>query len=415
MAGSTTDTSTEAPPRHRRTPTQWARRELFSSWWNTLLTLLVAPLLAWVTFGFLRFLFVTGQWEIIEVNLANLMVGRFPRDQLWRLWVGASILALSVGAGTGMMAATAREAAIAAGREVQVVWNQRLGRLGPPVVLVLVMIVFVRTPLPIALLGAVMVVFLAAQRLGRRVPQPQRGRLNIAVLLGIVLALYAVTGFGGVPRGAWGGFLLTMYYTLATLVIAYPIGVALALGRRSSLPVVRGTCMAYIEFFRGSPLIVLLFVGWLVLPFFLPAGFPTPDLPTRALVIFVLFTSAYVAEIVRGGLQSVPRGQVEAAQATGLSPWHQTRLVVLPQALRTVIPSLVGQAISLYKDTTLVLIIAQLDLLRVATTITQQPAFRGQGLHAETLLFASLLYWVASYWLSRESQRLEARLGVGTR
>lgn len=404
-----------SPPMRQVGAATWVRRELFSSWWNGLLTVLVAPLVLWAGYHLLRFLFVTGRWEIVEANLTNLMVGRFPRDAFERLWIGAAILAVAIGLGSGVVGAAAREAAVAAGRDPSVTWHDRLRRAGPPLVLLVVMAAFVRTPTPLVLLAGVAVLGTVANRLGARVAPRHRRWLNLGVVVGIVAALYAVSGFGGVPRGAWGGFLLTTYYTIAALLLAFPIGIALALGRRSSLPLVRVGCSIYIEFFRGAPLIALLFIGWLVLPFFLPPAFPTPNLVTRALIIFTLFTSAYVAEIVRSGLQSVPRGQVEAAQALGLSPWKQTRLVVLPQAIRTVIPALVGQAISLFKDTTLVLIIGQLDLLAVAQNITQQEAFRGQGYIAESLIFVSLIYWVASYWMSRESQRLEARLGVGVR
>lgn len=413
-----TDTNREpagAPPFRRVAPGRWMRRELFSTWWNTLLTLVLIPLVVWVVYRFAYFLLVSGQWRIIEVNLANLMVGRFPRDELWRLWLGLAILATTVGLGSGLTAATSREAAIAAGRDTEDPWHGRIRRLGPPLTLLVVLTIFVRTPLPIVLMLGVVLLAVAANLAGQRVPPAVRRWVYLAVFLGVLAALQAISGFGGVPRRLWGGLLLTAYFTLGTLVIAYPVGVMVALGRRSSLPLVRIGSRVYIELFRGSPLIVLLFMGWLILPFFLPSGFPTPDLITRALVIFVLFTSAYVAEIVRGGLQSLPRGQIEAAQALGLSPWRQTRLVVLPQALRNVIPALVGQAISLFKDTTLVLIIGLLDLLAVAQNITSQSEFLARGLHTETLVFVSLIYWVASYWLSRTSQRLEARLGVGTR
>lgn len=407
--------SAATPPTASVGPAEWIRRELFPDRWNGLLTLLVAPVLLWALYAAGRFVFVTGRWEIIEVNLTNLMVGRYPRDAFAQLWAGAAILAVSIGLGAGVVGAAAREAALAAGRHDTPPWHDRLRRAAPPLVLVVVLVVFVRTPTPIALLVGVAVLGVVANRVGARVPPERRRWLNVAVLAGIVLALATLTGFGSVPRAAWGGFLLTGYYTLATLVLAFPLGVALALGRRSSLPVVRVGCSVFIEFFRGSPLIALLFVGWLVLPFFLPPAFPTPNLVTRALIIFTLFTAAYIAEIVRSGLQAVPRGQVEAAQALGLSPWKQTRLIVLPQALRAAIPALVGQAISLFKDTTLVLIIGQQDLLSIAQSITQQDAFRGQGYIAETLIFAGLIYWVGSYWMSRESQRLEARLGVGVR
>jgi general L-amino acid transport system permease protein len=404
-----------SPPVQQVTPGRWIRDSLFSSVWNTLLTLVMAPLLAWAAYQFLRFLFVSGRWEIVEVNLTNFMVGGFPRDQLGRLWVALAVMAVAIGLGAGVTAATAKESAIAAGRDISVGYRDRLQRGGPPLVLLVVLVVFVRSALPIVLLLGVLVGGAAAFVLGQRIPPRSRGRVNLVVVAAILLALTGISGFGGVPRGAWGGLLLTAYYTIGALLLAFPIGVALALGRRSTLPVVRVGCAVFIEFFRGSPLIALLFVGWLILPFFLPPGFPTVNLVTRALIIFVLFTSAYVAEIVRGGLQSVPRGQREAAQALGLSPWKQTRLVILPQALRSVIPALVGQAISLYKDTTLVLIIGQVELLGVAQAVTQQSRFLGQGYIAETLMFVSLIYWVGSYWMSRESQRLEARLGVGTR
>lgn len=252
-------------------------------------------------------------------------------------------------------------------------------------------------------------------RLARRIPATRRGTIPLIVVAGIVGSLISISAFGGVPRSGRGGLLITTYYTIGALVIAYPLGIVFALGRRSTLPMVRWVCTTYIEFFRGSPLITLLFTGWLVLPFFLPAGFPTPTLVTRALIIFTLFTSAYVAEIVRGGLQAVGRGQWEAAQALGLSPWKQTRLIVLPQALRAVIPGLVGQAISLFKDTTLVLIIGQQDLLAIGQNVTKQDAFLGKGYITESLVFVGLVYWVASYWMSKESQRLEVRLGVGQR
>jgi general L-amino acid transport system permease protein len=411
----TAATTAATPPSQQTTPARWVRDNLFSTWWNGLLTLVMAPLLAWIAWSFLRFVFVTARWEIIEANLTSLMIGLYPRGELARLWVAIAGMTVAIGLGAGITAATARETAIAAGRDLTPGIRDRLQRAGPPLVLLLVLVAFVRTALPLVLLAGVIVAGAAAFLAGRRVPHRLRGRLNVLAVAGILGALWSISAFGGVPRTAWGGLLLTAYYTIGALLLAFPIGVALALGRRSTLPAVRIGCAIFVEFFRGSPLIGLLFVGWLILPFFLPPGFPTPNLVTRALIIFTLFTSAYVAEIVRGGLQSVPRGQREAAQALGLSPWKQTRLVILPQALRSVIPALVGQAISLYKDTTLVLIIGQLELLSVAQAITQQDRFLGQGYIIETLVFVSLIYWVGSYWMSRESQRLEARLGVGTR
>jgi len=416
MASLIAPTSNPSGPLAQRLDTAaWMRQNLFSSPFNTLLTLTFGPLVALIGYQFLRFVLFTGRWEVVERNLTLFMVGTFPRDQLWRLWLAMGILAVTAGLTAGVIGAATRTAAIAAGRPTQVATAERVRRLGPPAALAFSILVFARTISAFVLSAAIVGAGVVAMRFSGRLPVRVRRLIGPIAVVGVVLALLVVSLFGGVPRTQWGGLLITTYYTIAALIIAYPVGIVFALGRRSTLPLVRWVCTIYIEFFRGSPLITLLFTGWLVLPFFLPPGFPTPGLVTRALIIFVLFTSAYVAEIVRGGLQAVGRGQVEAAQALGLSPWKQTRLVVLPQALRAVIPGLVGQAISLFKDTTLVLIIGQTDLLAVAQIVTKQNDFLGQGYIAESLMFVAVVYWIASYWLSRESQRLEARLGVGLR
>jgi general L-amino acid transport system permease protein len=403
------------PPLRKASPVEWARQNLFNTWYNALLTLVLAPAIVWVVLRALQFVFVTGRWEIIRVNLTTFMVGLFPRGQLWRPWVALAILAVVVGLGLGVTARATLTAAEAKGLDLRRSPLQTLRRTGPMLALLGVMVVFVRTATPILLLVAVVVVGIGSYLVGRRLP-PGAGRwVNLGVLAGLAAAYVVMTRFGGAPVERWGGFMLTAFLTLGGIALSFPLGVLLALGRRSSLPAVRIVCVGYIEFFRGSPLIALLFMGWLLIGFFLPPGTPTPDRVWRALIVFILFTAAYVAEIVRGGLQSVPEGQREAAVALGLSPWTVTRRIVLPQALRNVIPAMVGQFISLYKDTSLVFVIGVLELLRVARAVTQQPEFLGQGLHAETLLFVSFIYWVGSYWMSRESQRLERRLGVGER
>ena len=160
---------------------------------------------------------------------------------------------------------------------------------------------------------------------------------------------------------------------------------------------------------------MLLLLANVALGFFVPSNL-APSTATRAIVVLTLFTAAYMAEIVRGGLQSVPRGQIEAAKALGLSPVRQTSYIVLPQALRNVIPAQIGQLISLFKDTTLAgLAMALFELLTVSAAITAQEAFSGQGLIGETITFAALMFWIVAFTMSRESQRLERRLGVGTR
>lgn len=404
----------EGPPAGL-SPAEWIRANLFNTWYNAVLTLVFAPLIAWVVFRALRFVFVSGRWEIIRVNLLNFMVGTFPRAEVWRPWAAIMILAVVVGVGLGVTSRATLEAAEARGASTRTGPLQALRRGAPPLALLVVLVVFARTVTPLLLLVGAVILGAGGYLLGRRVPPRHRRWANLGVVVGMVAAYAALTTFGGVPVDNWGGLMLTLFLAAGGISLSFPLGVALALGRRSTLPAVRAVCVGYIELIRGTPLIALLFMGWLLLPFFLPVGFPIPSRPWRALIIFVLFTAAYVAEIVRGGLQGVPKGQYEASMALGLSPWKQTRLVVLPQALRSVIPAMVGQFISLYKDTSLVLVIGLLDLLAVGRRVTQQPGFLGQGLHAEALLFVSFVYWAVCYWMSRESQMLEKRLGVGER
>src|SRR5918999_3519699 len=404
----------ERPPEQRLTPAEWVRENLFSSWFNTLLTLVFALLLGWAIFRAAQFVFFDARWEVIERNMTNLMVSRFPREELWRVWAALFVLAAALGLGTGA-SNSLRRAEVEEGRAEPAPRRDALRRAAPLVVLVVVLLVFARSLEATVLTVGVAAVAVAFRLLGARVPRRLVRWAALVVFVGIMLAFAIIIGFGGVGWNQWGGLLLTVFLAVGGILLSFPLGVLLALGRRSSFRAVRLVCVVYIELIRGVPLIALLFMAAFMLGFFLPPGVGRPDEVTRALVAFVLFTAAYVAEIVRGGLQSVPRGQIEAAQAIGLSPLKTTRLIVLPQALRAVIPGLVGQFISLFKDTSLVFIIGLTDLLAVAELATKQPDFLAQGLIFETLVFISFIYWAGSYWMSRESQRLETRLGVGER
>jgi general L-amino acid transport system permease protein len=290
-----------------------------------------------------------------------------------------------------------------------------LRRLGPVVVLVSVLLWFSGSLENLVFVLAIAGVGAVFNVVGRRAPRRLERFVPLVVLGGVLVAFLIIVAFGGIKWNDWGGFMLTIFLAVGGILISFPVGVLLALGRRSSLPAVRIVCTAYIELIRGVPLVALLFMGVFMIGFFLPEGIERPDNVVRVLIALVMFTSAYVAEIVRGGLQSVPAEQVEAAQALGLSPYRTTRKIVLPQALRSVIPGLVGQFISLYKDTSLVFIVGLADLLTISENLTKQPDFLAQGLIVETLLFASFIYWTGSYWMSRESQRLERRLGLGER
>jgi general L-amino acid transport system permease protein len=390
------------------------RENLFATRLDTLLTIVFGLVVAWFVYRLGRFVFVDARWEIIDRNITNLMVSRFPRDELWRVWAALVVLAASLGFGVGTTAA-ARRRGVEEGRAAAVPERaSSLRRAGPALLLVAALLWFAQSLSATLLTVVVAAVGAGAYFLGRRVSlRGTRGAL--VVLAGIVLAFGFVMAFDGVGWENWGGFMLTVFLAVGGILLAFPFGVLLALGRRSTFPAVRAVCVTYIELFRGVPLIAVLFMGAFMIGFLLPPGVDRPSLVTRALIGLVLFTAAYVAEIVRGGLQGVPAGQVEAAQALGLSPVRITTRIVLPQALRNVIPGLVGQFISLYKDTSLVAIIGLTELLNVSRNITAQPDFLAQGLIVETLLFAAFVYWTGAYWMSRESQRLERRLGLGER
>ena len=210
----------------------------------------------------------------------------------------------------------------------------------------------------------------------------------------------------------WGGILLTLVLSTVSILFSFPIGVLLALGRRSRLPVVKAVSVLFIEIVRGVPLITILFMAQVMLPLFLPLEW-TFDRVIRAMAGMTFFTAAYLAEIVRGGLQIVPHEQVEAARSLGLSELFVTGLVVLPQALRAVIPAIMGQFVSVFKDTSLVAIVGLLDLLGILQSIIKQREFLGTV--REVYLFAGLFYFIISYGMSHASRRLEASLGVSDR
>lgn len=399
----------------------WARENLFNTWYNGLLTVVLGAGLAAAGLNALRYVLVTARWAVIRQNLTNIMVWLWPfRPSVVRPWVALLLIVATVGF---LLGRTARRLAEHDAEDPEQLdlpsWRQAAPqlarRLWPFGLLLVALGWYSGSPVVWGLELLVVADLLALYWAGLHLPRRLSGWAPALAASGLIAAYGTLSWFGGVGFGRWGGLLLTVFVATAGIVLSFPGGVLLALGRRSSFPAVRAACIVYIELIRGVPLITLLFMGNLMLPLFLPAGLARIDPITRALIAIVLFTSAYIAEIVRGGLQSVPRGQVEAAQALGLSPVKQTRLIVLPQALRNVIPAMVGQFISLLKDTSLLALIGLTELFGAVRKITSQGAFVGQGLLAETLVFASFVYWVFCYTMSRESQRLERRLGLGER
>jgi len=242
---------------------------------------------------------------------------------------------------------------------------------------------------------------------------------RLALLWLLVLAVVALLMWGGgvlgrmlglpyVENNLWGGLPLTLLLAVCGIALAFPLGVLLALGRRSSLPAVRALCVGYIELIRGVPLISLLFMASVMFPLFLPDGWEVDKL-LRAQLAIVLFVAAYVAETVRGGLQSIPKGQFESAAALGLGGWQQMRCVILPQALGAVIGPLTGLFISLFKDTSLVMIIGLFDLTQAAKAALSDAQWQGYSL--EAYVFIAAIYFLFCWGMSRYSRTLEQRAG----
>jgi general L-amino acid transport system permease protein len=239
--------------------------------------------------------------------------------------------------------------------------------------------------------------------------------LALVLVFGYPLIAYGLLygGLFGLPMVQtyqWGGLMLTLVLAVVGIVLSLPLGILLALGRRSRMPVIRAASITYIEVWRGVPLITVLFMASVMLPLFFP-GDVTLDKLLRAMIGIVLFQSAYMAEVVRGGLQAIPRGQYEAAEALGLGYWQSMGLVILPQALKLVIPGIVNTFIALFKDTTLVLIIGLFDLLGVVQQSFADPKWLGYSV--EGYLFAGLVYWMFCFGMSRYSQTLERELSRG--
>jgi general L-amino acid transport system permease protein len=221
-------------------------------------------------------------------------------------------------------------------------------------------------------------------------------------------------GLGVVPTALWGGILVTVVVSSIGIVFSLPLGILLALGRRSDLPVVRLGCIVFIEFVRGVPLITVLFMASVMLPLFVPESF-APDKLVRALIGVALFASAYMAEAIRAGLTAIARGQYEAARALGLGYWRTMGLVILPQALRVTLPNIVNVFIALFKDTTLVFVVGIFDFLRTIETARDDPKWATPNITVTGYAFAALFYFICCYGMSRYARRMEARLSRAER
>jgi general L-amino acid transport system permease protein len=383
----------------------WLRQNLFNGWASSIATIVVGVLSAVALVFVVEWAVTDARWGVVTTNFRLFMVGQYPLEEAWRVWLAlliASVLTGVSAASTTSRATRTLAAGLAAGQALLGLLAV-FSELGPVVGAAL------------ALNGAaVAVAFLVALR------YPVRRRVQaVAWLLALPLLFALLEGVGGVflrevPTNLWGGLLLTFLLAIGGILLSFPIGVLLALGRRSELPVVRALSTAYIEIIRGVPLVTLLFMAAILLPLVLPGGLRI-DHVYRALAGITLFSAAYVAENVRGGLQAIPSGQIEAANAIGLNAFQRNRYIVLPQALRAVIPANVGLFISLLKDTTLVAIAGTglLELLGIGNAVVAQPEWIGAKI--EVYIFISVVFFFLCYVMSRASYRLEEEMGVGKR
>src|SRR3989442_363947 len=302
---------------------RWARRNLFATAADSTLSVICISLCLWMMSSLVSWALFTAHWEVVAENSRVFMVGTYPRDMMWRPWAGAAILSLLCGMAMGGVAGPSKAITLP-----MLVLSLAGGAGGH----VLEFTALAYSSLCVALAG---IGWLAAALWG-----PVRRFSAIAGAVGI-MAIALLLAPAGMER--WGGLLMSVLFTLLASVLSVPLGVALAFGRRSRYPSARIICTAYIEVMRSLPLILVVYCIWIVMPLLMPAN-AGPDLG-RGLLGFTLFFAAYVAEYVRSGLQSVPRGQVEAAQSLGMAPGQVNRDIVLPQAIRVVMPALVGNVL----------------------------------------------------------------------
>jgi general L-amino acid transport system permease protein len=365
-----------APPVSDASVLGWMRQNLFASWRDTILTLLAAAVIIYFLPGMLDFLFFSAVWsgEDRSVCLTVAQGGQLPDD-----WKGACW-------------------AYVADRFTQfMVGSYPRDQLWRPI---LVVVLFVALLIPFLMPKA-----------------PRKGLNAILLLVALPIVSYFLLlggyfGLSHVETPLWGGLMVTLILSFVGIVVSFPVGILLALGRRSKLPVLRTVCIAFIELIRGVPLITVLFMASVLLPLFLTPG-NNIDKFLRALVGVSIFASAYMAEVIRGGLQAIPKGQYEAADALGLNYFHKMTFIILPQAIKLVIPGIVNSFISMFKDTSLVTIISMYDLLGIVKASFGDSGWITPVTPITGLIFAGFVFWLFCFGMSRYSSFIERRLDTG--
>ncbi|MCH8808344.1 MAG: amino acid ABC transporter permease [Proteobacteria bacterium] len=431
-------TAARSAPLSETTVLGWLRKNLFSSWTNTALTIISIYIIYAAVKGFYVWGVADAVWvakdrrECFDISIDgacwagviqwmnNFIYGRYPRGELWRVNLGGLMLVLwmaplwvprvkdkiLIGMSTVFLYPFLAGYFFAGGEKG--IFMQVMVTLGIVCLIgnTLNMIIGVSSGRG---LREVMI-----QKLGKQDASDESQRNTIlAIFVGALVVVFVLQmwwTFEAVSWTKWGGMFLTLVISGIGIAAALPLGIFLALGRRSKLPVIRVLCTAFIEIFRSVPLITVLFMATTMFPLFMPEGVPLNKL-TQVIIAVCLFSGCYMAETVRAGLQAIPNGQYEAAHTIGLGYWGTMGLIVMPQALKHMIPNIVGSFIGLLKDTTLVSIIGLFDVLGMLRSVSQDIPWR--GLHKEPLLFGAMLFFIVCFAMSKYSRHLEVKLSAG--
>ena len=381
---------------------KWFFSTFFGSVFNSIVTILSALIFIFLInnlFGFIS----TSEWEVVTANRRLLLIGRMPGEHEWRIWSILWVTSFLIFSSINSWGPPSKKDLLLISSSI-----------------IIICLIFTTSS---KILYVVISLFICAasyfishfiSKSSNKKSFQNSLKILWLLLLPIIFTLLII---GGGPKpNLWGGFLLNMILACIAIGFGFPLGILFALGRASSLPAIKTVCTIYIETIRGAPLVGWLLLAWFVLPKFLPTfwGINEVSVVVRAMIVLTMFTSAYTAEVIRGGLQSIPKGQIEAADSLNLNYRTKILQIILPQAIRVVVPALISTFIGVFKDTSLVFILALTDLLQVGRIIPEQdPEFFGKAL--EALCVVAFLFWIVSMSLSNLSTKVEKSLGIGSR
>ena len=381
---------------------KWFFSTFFGSVFNSIVTILSALIFIFLINNLVGFI-STSEWEVVTANRRLLLIGRMPGEHEWRIWSILWVTSFLIFSSINSWAPPSKKDLFLISSSI-----------------IIICLIFTTSS---KILYVVISLFICAasyfiSHFISKSPNKKSFQNSLKILWLLLLPIiFTLLIIGGGPKpNLWGGFLLNMILACIAIGFGFPLGILFALGRASSLPAIKTICTIYIETIRGAPLVGWLLLAWFVLPKFLPTfwGINEVSVVVRAMIVLTMFTSAYTAEVIRGGLQSIPKGQIEAADSLNLNYRTKILQIILPQAIRVVVPALISTFIGVFKDTSLVFILALTDLLQVGRIIPEQdPEFFGKAL--EALCVVAFLFWIVSMSLSNLSTKVEKSLGIGSR